>query len=563
MSLANNKYMAIPIKSAQKLIFNLKYIVRKMSKKSRIIFLFIIIVLAIFFRLFALDSVPPGLYHDEAMNGNNALEALETSEYKWFYSENNGREGLYINLLAIPLSLFGNETWALRLLSAIFGILTVLGVYLLTKELFKNERMALLASFFIAISFWHTTFSRIGFRGIMAPFFLVWAFYFLYKIINREKFCFIFASLGGLFFGLGFHSYIAYRVAPFLLIFPFYLLWKNEQKKYIFIFLLFTFIAGLPLGWYFLQNPADFLGRTSQVSIFSVESPLKEFGINIAKTIGMFFVYGDGNWRHNLAGSPQLWWPVAILFLFGVLKFGIWDLIKNLKFKIKNLDHLLVSPSIFLLIWIAIMLLPVVISSEGLPHALRAIIVIPPVMIFVALGLEKIITKINNWLIEQSKKIPDRKKQILRIRKEFALLLFAFLAIITMTSFSKYFFNWGLDLNTYHAFNTKYFELGQYLNELPKETEKFVIVNAGGVLVKNIPMPSQTIMFATKSYTDKGKNEKNIKYIEPSNISDINCHEKCIIATMEPDKDFVNQIIKNNEGLQLQIIKGGTAIYRK
>jgi hypothetical protein len=76
------------------------------------------------------------------MNGNNALEALETHTFKTFYPENNGREGLFINIQAIFLKFLiplagQTEPWMLRLPSAIFGILTVLGVYLLTKEIFK------------------------------------------------------------------------------------------------------------------------------------------------------------------------------------------------------------------------------------------------------------------------------------------------------------------------------------------------------------------------------------------------------------------------------------------
>src|SRR3989344_5603069 len=99
----------------------------------------LIIIVAAVFRLQSITSIPPGLYPDEAMNGNNAIQALETGNFKVFYPENNGREGLFINLQAISLKIFGNEPWALRIVSAIFGTLTILGIYLLTKELFKSN----------------------------------------------------------------------------------------------------------------------------------------------------------------------------------------------------------------------------------------------------------------------------------------------------------------------------------------------------------------------------------------------------------------------------------------
>src|SRR3989338_7450549 len=188
-----------------------------MSKWMIYTLMSLILFLGVFFRFYGLSEIPPGLYPDEAMNGNNALEAITTGDFKWFYPENNGREGLFINIQAISIWIFGNEPWALRAVSALFGALTILGVYLLTKELFRErssksetlnpkqirnsddpnskpfrifkirnwslfrisdlefrisygEYIALLSSFFLAVSFWHINFSRIGFRAIMVPF---------------------------------------------------------------------------------------------------------------------------------------------------------------------------------------------------------------------------------------------------------------------------------------------------------------------------------------------------------------------------------------------------------
>ncbi len=530
--------------------------------------------LAVFFRFWDIKTIPPGLYPDEAMNGNNALEALETKNFKIFYPENNGREGLFINIQAISLAIFGNEPWVLRLVSAIFGTLTVLGLYFLTKVLFKSERIALLASFFLATSFWHINFSRIGFRAIMAPFFLVWSFYFLWQVITKKFYfsspAFILnnnkvptaspiekksnflmlalAAIGGLLFGLGFHSYIAYRVAPLLLIIPFILLWRAGQKKLILIFLLFVFLAGLPLGLYFLKNPHDFFGRTSQISIFSGASPLKEFGINIAKTIGMFFWRGDYNWRHNFAGAPALWWPIAILFLA-----GIWRIIRRREF-------------LFLFSWLAIMLLPTVISSEDLPHALRAIVVIPPVMIFAALGLDWVIARINGWLQEKKNKFPQHLGQLTRIKKEFTVFLFLFLLAIASYAFNQYFLRWTANPNVAGAFSAKYAELGKHLNMLPKDIPKYVIVNADGVDVRGVPMPTQTVMFITKTYLPKWQTEKNIFYITMKNIDsfikEAELENHLYITTLENDASFLSELKEKIPDLKLDINLNAITLYR-
>src|SRR5438270_13105476 len=109
----------------------------------------VILALAAFLRLYQLGAVPRGLYRDEAMNGNNALQVLETGHFQVFYPENNGREGLFINVCVPFVSLLGNTALAIRLPAAIFGILTVWGVYCLAAELFTVPT-GLLAAFFTA-----------------------------------------------------------------------------------------------------------------------------------------------------------------------------------------------------------------------------------------------------------------------------------------------------------------------------------------------------------------------------------------------------------------------------
>ncbi len=161
--------------------------------KKNLSFLLIILAIAAFFRLWQLSSIPPGLYPDVAMNGNDAIETLNTYNFKVFYPDNNGREGLFMWLIALSFSIFGISVWSIKIVAAIIGILTVLGLYLLTKELFSksaenaSRQIALLASFFLAISFWHVNFSRLGFRAILLPFVLVFGFYFLFKGFRQKK----------------------------------------------------------------------------------------------------------------------------------------------------------------------------------------------------------------------------------------------------------------------------------------------------------------------------------------------------------------------------------------
>src|SRR3989344_7847114 len=185
-----------------------------MSGKKHFFYLVIIFGLAVFFRFWDLGSAPPGLWSDEAMNGTNAIQALEGGQWKFYYPENFGREALFINIQALFVKALGHEPWVLRFPSAIFGILTVLGVYLLTKEIFRDlpkkeigfrlsspEKLALFSAFLMATSFWHINFSRIGFRAIMAPLLLTWVIYLL--LISFHKGKLLIPILAGFIYGLG------------------------------------------------------------------------------------------------------------------------------------------------------------------------------------------------------------------------------------------------------------------------------------------------------------------------------------------------------------------------
>lgn len=463
----------------------------------------IIMLVAIVFRFQNITTIPPGLYPDEAMNGNNALEALATGDYKVFYPENNGREGLFINIQAQAIRIFGNEPWALRIVSALFGTLTVLGLYFLTRKLF-NWQIAAMSSFLLAVSFWHVVFSRIGFRAIMAPFFLVWGLYFFWKGKTSTK-LFDFAIAGALL-GLGFYSYIAYRVVPLIIILVILAYWHALKKdfsheKYLHIrnqltrgfamLMVVGILVVLPLSWYYYIHPADFFGRTSQISIFSEANPFQSFIVNAGKTLGMFNIAGDWNWRHNIAGRPMLFWPIGVLFAIGFIR--SW--IKLFKRK-KSHGHY-ATVQVLLLSWFFLGLLPVVLSSEGLPHALRAILVAPVVMIFAGEGLW--------WLYEFCRKTYENKAVA-----AFAVCLL--LGAIMLTEHRAYFSLWAMNSEVANAFDVESVALGKRLNAMPHEEIKYVPVKTGGVMVRGVPMSAQTVMFITDTWTLEKQKAKNIYY---------------------------------------------------
>src|SRR5665213_3295469 len=90
----------------------------KLSKRRVYTILTVILMIAAGLRLYGIKTAPPGLYLDEAADGANAVQAWETGDFKVFYPEDNGREGMYINVASVFIHLLGSSAWALRLPAA-------------------------------------------------------------------------------------------------------------------------------------------------------------------------------------------------------------------------------------------------------------------------------------------------------------------------------------------------------------------------------------------------------------------------------------------------------------
>lgn len=512
------------------------YTICIMSKTEKFVFGCIVLI-AIVMRFGGLSWAPPGLYPDEAMNGNNALEALREGDFKLFYPENNGREGLFINIQAISIKLFGNTPQALRQVSALMGVLTVIGLYLLVRRLFDDWRIAALAAFFMATGFWHVNFSRIGFRAIMAPLFAVWSLYYLYKGIETNRLSNW--ALSGVLLGLGFHTYIAFRLMPLVVVATLIAYWWGlrrvfSHQKYqdtrrqllggATLMVALCIAVTLPLVVYFVQNPGDLTGRTTQVSVFTAEEPLKALGTNIAKTFAMFTVSGDYNWRHNMSGDPILLWPLGLFFAL-----GLGRLLWKVGHALATRGHPTTVHTL-LLAWMAFGIVPEVVSNEGIPHALRALPIAPAVYTTIAVGLHWIIVLMERWFMSHDGRmicipafmIPGSHGHARCYSRSTFLVTVAVVVFALSTGAVeayRYFAIWAPHPETQGAFDARSVELARTLNAMPPATFKYIVVNAQGTLVRGVPMPTQTLMYLTDTFSARQQEEKNIRYLTPEEFA--------------------------------------------
>ncbi len=375
-----------------------------MSKRAWITGLMVIgiVVLAMWFRLYDIKNYPPGLFPDEAANGEDALLILD-GDMRPFYPRGNGREALFYYLEAASIALFGVGVWQLHAVAAVVGILTVFSIYFATRVWF-GRLSGVLAAFLLATSYWHTTLSRTGFRAILIPLFLAlftaWVGYVVQSVKKGQiKRSYIYAVLAGAAFAGGFYTYIAFRimvgvVAGIAVILLLAALHKKvgleHWKRYgwqMLAGLAAAVIVFAPLGWYFVQNPEDFVGRAGQVSVFSADLQ-REYGggtlmgtlwYSTRETLMSFFAgSGDLNWRHNVAGFPLLNPLVGILGLLGlawVINGTVECVYKIFKGEELHLD--MIFP--YLLLLLGGMLAPVVTTAEGIPHGLRSIGMLVPI----------------------------------------------------------------------------------------------------------------------------------------------------------------------------------------
>lgn len=518
----------------------------RMSKKI-ILLLTLIIIVASSLRLWQLGKIPISPDWDEVALGYNAYSIMQTGrdEYGKFLpiilrSFDDYKPAFYAYLSIPTISIFGLNVFSVRLPSAVFGILTVLAVFFLVKELFKKDNIALLSSLLLAISPWHIQFSRVAFEANVGVALNVFGILFFLKAFKKPQYL----LLSAIMLGMSLHVYQSEKVfIPFLiaiLIFTFKEKFFLIKKKYILIsFLIFTFIC-LPLVYFTLTNK-DALARAKGVSIFSNSSIIQANTEKIARDranndilglvldnrrvefvkyiVGGYLSHLDLNWlfikgdiaRHHAPNMGLLYLIELPFLLIGIysLIFGKFD--KRVK--------------IFIILWFLIVPVPASITND-VPHAVRVINFLPVLQILTAIG---IISSVG-WILHI-------KYKVLNIRIGYLILiLFPILSV----------FNFLYYLNQYFVqqnyFNAKYWQYGyeaivDHISPIQKNYNKIIVSNMatmdqsymfflfylkydphkylseGGTLTGEIEGKNRFSNFEFKKFNYYEENEKNILLI--------------------------------------------------
>lgn len=374
-------------------------------------FLFVAtLILTAALRLWNLSNFPSGLNADEAAIGYNAYSLLHSGKDEYgtpwplnFKSFGDFKPGLYFYAVMPFVSILGLNEWAVRLPSAILGIGTVILIYFLAKEIFKNRWVGLLSSFLLSISPWHLHFSRGSWESNMATFFIsLGVLLFLWGLKN---FYFLWWSMLSLLASM--YAYQSPRLIVPVLLLLLGFLYRDKiihitadvgiRKKIILTTLLI--ILSIPLGLQFasgggsarfegLSFLAD-MGPTSRVnelrgehenleSLWAVilHNKLTAYGPQfLGHYLDHFrpdflFIQGDPIIRNKVPEAGQFYLIESLFLIIGAVAL--------IKLKYENTK--------LLITWILIAPLASSMTFQT-PHALRALNLVIPLTVIMGYGL--------------------------------------------------------------------------------------------------------------------------------------------------------------------------------
>lgn len=384
----------------------------KLPRSKKHILVLLIVLLATVLRFYQLGSNPPSLDWDEASLGYNAYSIMKTGRDEYgtvlplaIRSFGDYKPPLYTYLTIAPVALFGLSEFAVRLPSAIFGVLAVLSTYFLVEELIhrkkdpritSSDHIPIITMLLLAISPWHIQFSRIAFEANIALALFITASWFFIKGIRSNRWM----SVSAILYSLTLYAYHSVRlVAPvFVLGLVIAFVYKKTIKpKQLVIPGILGMLCTAPLFLTFLSGgQARFQSVTSLGSESLKDSiQLIEFDQTKGDTVGtllhnrrivyiltiakgyldhfdlnFLFVTGDGPGRHHAAGMGMLYF---IELPFVVL--GITLLLKR---------RITWAPFFFW--WFLVAPLASALTS-GTPHAVRSLLYLPTYQVFTAYGI--------------------------------------------------------------------------------------------------------------------------------------------------------------------------------
>lgn len=327
----------------------------KMTFIKKNFWLILLVLLALFLRTYKLSVYPEAVDEDEMSLGYISYSLLHngTDEYGnkfpiYFKSVGDYKYGLYSYFAMIPISILGLNPFSTRLPAVLFGVGSVVALYYLALEIFKNKKYALASSFVLAVNPTFIHFSRVAYNNVMGGFFTILSVLFLIKYLKTNNL----KKVGWfiLFAVLSIFSYQAYRVIlpSAVILISFLFLNKNNLKKILvlnvtlILLILASFISPASRARsqnfsILVNNPAmiesfseDFFGGSKLLTTRIFHNKVIDFGIDFTKRyLGYFdprFLFLETSNSVERHAIPDM--GLAYLIELPLLLFAIYGVIK-------------------------------------------------------------------------------------------------------------------------------------------------------------------------------------------------------------------------------------------
>lgn len=236
------------------------------------IVLILILAAAFWLRFYQVATIPNDIHGDMASYGITARDLILGVEKNIFGYGFYGIPMMGFMPAAISMKIFGNNIFGLQMASVIEGLISLIGIYLITWRLFDNHRFSAFATILATISIPHIHFSRI------AAYMDSWAFgclalYFLIDGLKGRRI----ASFGiaGVLLGFTMQMYFSGRVLVFIIaLFLLYALcfqrlWITQNIYGLIIMGIGALVAMGPGLVFHLMNWDSFMARSREVLIFT------------------------------------------------------------------------------------------------------------------------------------------------------------------------------------------------------------------------------------------------------------------------------------------------------
>lgn len=421
-----------------------------------------VLTVGVAFRLYRIDSLPYGLWWDEAFSGLEALRIMNDPNYRPVYVAGMAQEpALVWYLMAASFTLFGPSPVGLRVTAVAGGLLGILAIFLLARELF-GRRSATVAGALVATMAWHVNFSRIAFNAIWSVAFDALAMYFLIQGMRTGR-LFSFA-LAGAALGLGANMYYTSRLMPLILLLYLGHRLVAERRAFfanhfggLVVLGLAALITVGPLAQFAIQKPEEFNSRTEQITIMKEVTQQRSYAPlveNLRKHLLMFHYEGDGNGRHNLPRAPMLDQVTAALLALGLLM---------------ALRQAARPEAFLLLSWLAVMLAGGVFSlAFEAPQGLRTIDEITAVAILASLPVAALWERLQQWRFGEFRMLfppglPESPQVAVPVT---ALAILAVLGAVGAANYQRYFVRQATDYSSWSVFSTAETEIGRQIKAL-------------------------------------------------------------------------------------------------